>query len=168
MFRHTIKKDPSLFPTLKDGKYHDVWHHSFNTHAVAHDVSDVLDETFVPYTADDIALIAEKHKFVYTVLESKVLTDRGKAIFCDHELDFDAQKVYKKLKDYHIKSTKAKIESSVLLSYISSAKLGDGTWNGTIEAFVINWQNQVRLYKNMVPPLIIFRRSEMRYAPKRR
>jgi hypothetical protein len=72
---------------------------------------------------------------------------RGKAIIRDHEHHFDAQKVYKKLKDYHLKSTKAKIESSVLLSYITSAKLGDGIWNGTTEAFVINWQNQVRLYE---------------------
>jgi hypothetical protein len=86
-------------------------------------------------------------KFVYAVLESKVLTDCGKAIIRDHEHNFDAQKEYKKLKDYHLKSTKAKVESSVLLSYITSAKLGDGTWNGTTEAFVIKWQNQVRLYK---------------------
>jgi hypothetical protein len=64
-----------------------------------------------------------------------------------YEHDFNAQKVYKKLKDYHLKSTKAKIESSVILSYIASANLGDGTWNGTTEAFVINWQNQVRLYE---------------------
>jgi hypothetical protein len=147
MFHHTIKKDPSLFPTLKDDKYHDVWHRSFNTQAVAQDVADVLDETYVPSTVDDMALFAEKLKFVYAVLESKVLTDRGKAIIRDHKQDFDAHKVYKKLKDYHLKSTKAKIESSVILSCITSAKLGDGTWNGTTEAFVINWQNQVRIYE---------------------
>ena len=110
MFRRTIKKDPSLFPTLKDDKYHDVWHRSFNTQAVAQDVADILNEAYVPTTADDIALFAEKQKFVYAVLETKVLTDRGKAIIRDHEHDFDAQKVYKKLKDYHLKSTKAKIE----------------------------------------------------------
>jgi hypothetical protein len=52
--------------------------------------------------------------------------NRGKAIIRDHEHDFDAQKVYKTLKNYHLKSTKAKIESSVILSYITSAKLGDG------------------------------------------
>jgi hypothetical protein len=97
MFRRTIKKDPSLFLTLKYDKYHDVWHRSFNTQAVAQDVADVLDETYVPSTADDIALFSEKQKFVYAVLESKVLTDRGKAIIRDHEHDFDAQKVYKKL-----------------------------------------------------------------------
>ena len=152
MFRRAIKKDPSLFPTLKDDKYHDVWHRSFNTQAVAQDVSEVLDETYVPATADDIALFSEKKKYIYAVLESKVLTDRGKAIIREHEHDFDAQQVYKKIKDYHLKSTKAKMESSGILSYITSTKLGDGTWNGTTEAFIINWQNQVRLYEKHVPP----------------
>jgi hypothetical protein len=45
MFHCAIKKEPSLFPGLKDDKYHDVWHRSFNTQAVAQDVADVLDET---------------------------------------------------------------------------------------------------------------------------
>ena len=67
MFRRAIKKDPSLFPTLKDDRYHDVWHRSFNTQAVAQDVSEVLDETYVPKTADDIALFAEKQKYLYAV-----------------------------------------------------------------------------------------------------
>jgi hypothetical protein len=152
MFRRAIKKDPSLFPTLKDDKYHDVWHRSFKTQAVAQDVSDVLNETYVPKTADDIALFAEKQKYIYAVLESKVLTDRGKAIIRDHEHDFNAQQAYQKIKSYHLKSTKAKMESSTILSYITSTKLGDGTWNGTTEAFIINWQNQVRLYEKHVPP----------------
>ena len=152
MFRRSIKKDPSLFPTLKDDKYHDTWHRSFNTQAMAQDVSDVLNETYVPVSLDDIALFAEKQKYVYAVLESKVLTDRGKSIIRDHEHDFDAQKVYQKIKSYHLKSTKAKMESSVILSYITSSKLGDGTWNGSTESFIINWQNQVRLYEKHVPP----------------
>jgi hypothetical protein len=89
MFRHAIKKDPSLFPVLKDDKYHDVWHHSFNTQ----DVADVLDEMYAPTTVDDIALFSEKQNFVYAVLESKFQTNRGKAVICDHEHEFDAQKV---------------------------------------------------------------------------
>ena len=57
MFCCAIKKDPSLFPVLKDDKYHDVWHRSFKTQAVAQDASKLLDETYVPKTADDIALL---------------------------------------------------------------------------------------------------------------
>jgi hypothetical protein len=129
MFCRSIKKDPSLFPILKDDKYHDVWYWSFDTQAVAQDVADLLDETYVSITVDYIALFSEKQKFAYAVLESKVQTGRGKAIIHDHELDFDTQKMYKKIKNYHLKSTKAKIESSVILAYINSAKLGDGSWN---------------------------------------
>jgi hypothetical protein len=151
MFRRAIKKDPSLFPTLKDDKYHDTWHRSFNTQAMAQDISDVLDQNYVPLSADDIVLFTEKQTFVYAVLESKVLTDQGKSIIRDHEHDFDAQKIYQKIKSYHLKSTKPKIDSSVILSYITSCKLVDGTWNSTSEAFIINWQNQVRLYEKYVP-----------------
>ena len=151
-FRRGIKRDATLFPTLKDDKYHDIWHRSFKTQATAQAVSEVLDETYIPTTPDDIALFQEKQKYLYAVLESKVLTDRGKALIRDHEHDFDAQTVYQKLKAYHLQSTKAKMESSVILSYITSSRLGEGTWNGTTEAFIINWQNQVRLYEKHVPP----------------
>jgi hypothetical protein len=90
------------------------------------------------------------------VLEMKVLTDYGKRIIRDYEKSFDAQAVYKTLKDYHLKSTKAKIESSTLLTYITRARIGDGVWQGTTEGFIINWQNQVRLCEQHVLPGDIF------------
>jgi hypothetical protein len=90
-FPRGIKRDATLFPTLKDDKYHDIWHWSFKTQATAQAVSEVLDATYIPTTPDDIALFQEKHKYVYAVLESKVLTNRGKALIRDHGHDFDAQ-----------------------------------------------------------------------------
>jgi hypothetical protein len=60
---------------------------------VAQDVTNVLDETYVPTTVDDITLFSEKQKFVYAILESQVQTNCGKAIIRDHEHDFDLQKV---------------------------------------------------------------------------
>jgi hypothetical protein len=60
-----------------------------------------------------------------------VLTDRGKAIIRDHEDDFNAQKVYPNLKAHHLTSTKIMIIASTILAYITSAKLGDGNWNGS-------------------------------------
>jgi hypothetical protein len=42
-------------------------------------MSEVFDETFYVFTtADGIALLQEKQKCEYSVLESKVLSDRGK------------------------------------------------------------------------------------------
>ena len=155
-FKRGIKRDPSLFPALKDECNKDNWHRQMMNQARAQDVHDVLDHTYTPSTADDTALFQEKQKFVYAVLDKTVKTDRGRAIVREHEQDFDAQKVYKKLADYHLTSTKAKIESAELLSYITSACIGDGTWKGTTENFILNWQEQVRKYEKQVPPTEAF------------
>jgi hypothetical protein len=69
----------------------------------------------------------------------------------EHEDDFNAQMVYQKLKEHHLRSTKAMIESSTILSYITSVRLGTGEWQGTTESFILHWQNQVRLYERQVP-----------------
>jgi hypothetical protein len=137
-----------LFPTLKEEKFNDTWHQSFANQACAQDVIQVLDPNYVPTTPEEKDLFEEKQKFLYAVLEQKVLTDRGKGIIRDHEHDYNAQKVYRKLVNHHLKSTKAMIDSSSILSYITSVRLGNGTsWKGTTEAFIIHCQNQVRLYE---------------------
>jgi Reverse transcriptase (RNA-dependent DNA polymerase) len=151
IFRRGIKRDPSLFPTLKDEKYNDSWHRSFETQARAQDVYNVLNPNYKPMTQEEMDLFVEQQKYVYAVLESKVLTDFGKSLVRDHEQDFNAQLVYKKLQAHHLKSTKALIESSTILSYITSVRLGNGEWKGSTESFIINWMNQVRLYERQVP-----------------
>ena len=151
IFRRGIKKDATLFPVLKDEKFNDSWHRSFVNQARAQDLSEVLDPAYKPKSPSEEELFNEKQKFVYAILESKVLTDRGKAIVREYEDTFDAQAVYKKLTEHHLKSTKAMIESSTILSYITSVRLGSGEWNGTTEGFITHWTNQVRLYERQVP-----------------
>ena len=151
LFRKGIKRDPSLFPTLKDEKFNDSWHRSFMTQARAQDVDKVLDETYVPSSQEEKDLFTEQQKYVFAVLESKVLTDIGKSLVRAHEMDYDAQAVYSKLKAHHLKSTKAMIDSSTILSYITSARLGNGEWKGSTEGFILHWQDQVRLYERQVP-----------------
>jgi hypothetical protein len=48
MLRRGIKRDPTLFPTLKDEKFNDNWHRSFVNQARAQDVSKVLDPHYIP------------------------------------------------------------------------------------------------------------------------
>jgi hypothetical protein len=55
-FRRGIKRDPSMFPTLKDEKLNDVWHRSLSNQARAQGVEQVLDPNYVPITPDDQAL----------------------------------------------------------------------------------------------------------------
>ena len=151
LFRRGIKRDPNLFPTLKDEKFNDNWHRSFVNQARAQDVSQVIDPLYVPMDETEAELFIEKQKYVYAILEAKVLTDRGKAIVREYDANFDAQQVYQKLTEHHLRSTKAMIESSNILSYITSARLGNGEWNGTTEGFITHWNNQIRLYERQVP-----------------
>lgn len=107
--------------------------------------------TYVPGTQEEKDLFTEQQKYIYAVLEAKVLTDIGKSIVRAHEHDFDGRAVYNKLKVHHLKSTKAMIDSSTILSYITSARLGNGEWKGSTEGFILHWQDQVRLYERQVP-----------------
>jgi hypothetical protein len=78
----------------------------------------------------------------YVVPESKVETAKGKGIIRKYESTFDSQKVYAALTDHHLNSTKASLNSTKILRYITSAKIGDGSWHGTTENFVLSWQEQ--------------------------
>ena len=91
----------------------------------------VCDEVFDPYyqpcSRADRELFDEKQKFVYLVFESILKTDMGKYYICQHEYDYDAQAVFRKLEKHAKASTQATINSFELLAYLTSAKL-DSHW----------------------------------------
>jgi hypothetical protein len=37
------------------------------------------------------------------------------------------------------------------MEYLTSSHINDGFWHGSVENFIINWQNHFRLYKQFVP-----------------
>ena len=88
---------------------------------------------------------------MYAVFEKILLTDKGKALVRLHQQSFDAQKIYKELSDYAMKSTKATTDASSLLSYITTSNPADGKWKGTTYAFILHWQNQVHKYHDLAP-----------------
>ncbi len=120
LFKRGIKRDPSLFPILKDERFNDSWHRSFKTQARAQDLMNVLDPKYKPQNQEDKLLFDKQQAFMYAVLEATVKTDRGKAIVHDYEDTYDAQAVYKELSEHHLTSTKAQMDSSTILSYITS------------------------------------------------
>jgi hypothetical protein len=44
------------------------------------------------------------------------------------------------------------LSSVKILGYITSAKNGNGSWHGKSENFILNWQEQIRLYERLTPP----------------
>jgi hypothetical protein len=151
LFKRGIKRDFASFPTLKDNKQNDQWHRTFSNLARAQVLSDVLDENYIPITTADKDLFAKKQKFLYTVLEAKVETAKSKAIIHSHEKDYNAQKPYAELKNYHLTSNTALFSANKIMEYLTLARINDRLWHGSVENFIINWQNQFHLYKRLVP-----------------
>jgi hypothetical protein len=150
-FRRSIKKDPSLFPILKDERANDAWHYSFVAQARAQGVGDVLNPAYVPRTPDESALFQEQQKYLYAVFEQKVQTLKGRSIVREHEHDFNAQEVYKKLSEHHLHSARARLDASSILRSITTDRLGNGSWKGSTEQFLEHWKSQVRLYERQIP-----------------
>jgi hypothetical protein len=61
-FKRGIKRDPSVYATLKDELWNDNWHHSFANQARAQDVDEVLDPSYLPTTSEQYELFQEKQK----------------------------------------------------------------------------------------------------------
>ena len=150
-FRRSIKRDITHFTSLKDDGAWDNWERATMAQARAQDVADVLNHNYTPSNTDEAALFDEKQKYMYAVFEKTLLTDKGKALVRAHQRKYDAQKIYQELCEYALKSTKAMMDASSILTYITTAQLGTGTWKGTTHAFILHWQDQVRKYQTLAP-----------------
>ena len=80
---------------------------------------------------DAILIFNEKNAFMYAVFAETLLTDKGKSLVRSHERHWDAQRIHTELLAYAETSTKASVESAQVLTYITTAVLGDGTWRGS-------------------------------------
>jgi hypothetical protein len=154
-FRKGIKRDASLFPVMNQDSQWDSWNRSIVSIARAQAVEQVLDSTYVPVLLEEIALFNEKQKYLYSVFERTLQSDKGKAIVRSHEDKFDAQKVYKEMYDYCNSSTRAQLESSTLLSYITSIHLGDGSWKSGMHKSYSIGRNKCGSMRNWFHPMTI-------------
>jgi hypothetical protein len=65
-FKKGIKRDTASFTVMKDSKQWDSVHRTLKTQTCYQDVNDILDPCYRPTTAEDIALFAEKQKYMCT------------------------------------------------------------------------------------------------------
>src|SRR5687767_4686600 len=86
---------------------------------------EVLDPNDVPNTAEKKELLLEKQKYMFAVFEKTLLTDNEQSLVHTSYKTSHAQQIYKELQEYALLSTKASLDSSSLLSYITTSKLGD-------------------------------------------
>ena len=106
MFKKRIERDSSILSNFKDGKFWDYWRRSTIGSANAQDISDVLDPDYSPKHPEEMVLFHEKQKFMCSVFDKVLHTDTGKKHVSEHEHDFNAQEIHKKLVTFCTKSTK--------------------------------------------------------------
>ena len=145
-FRRSIKRDITHFTTLKDDGAWDNWERATMAQARAQDVADVLNHNYTPSNMEEAALFDEKQKYMYAVFEKTLLTDKGKALVRAHQRKYDAQKIYQELCEYALKSTKATMDASSILTYITTAQLGTGTWKGTTHVAKSGFPNACQVF----------------------
>ena len=155
-FKKGIKHDPTLFLSFKIEKQWVSRQHSTLAQARAQDVADVLNPTYAPSLIEDKLLFEEKQKYLYAVFEQQLQTDKGKALVHEHDATLDAQAIYAALLDHYTKSVKASLDQSQLMIYITTIKIGDGSWRGLAASFVLNWQDKVCEFENCPMSRIIF------------
>ena len=149
-FMKGIKRDPSLFPTLKDEKFHDSWHRSFENQMHAQGLHQVIDPNYNPTTPDEQAVFGLMQTFMYAVLEAKVFTTKGKEIVRQFELTRDARGTYKALLKHHRSSTASTIAARDIMAFLTTSTVGDGRVKGTTSDFISYWCDQARLYQQLL------------------
>ena len=90
---------------------------------------------------------------MYQIFLTNLLIDKDKEIVRKYNQYFDAQSIWKEYSDHCMKSTAAQINTSDLLTYITSVCIDDGSWRGSTGAFIIHWMEQVCRYEEHIPTL---------------
>ena len=142
--------DISHFIVLKDKKKFKSRHQILLATAAAQEVENVLNPTYMPSNDEEIELFIEKQQYMYLVAMIILKHDRGIFFVRQNEVNRDTQQVFKNVINYYLHSSTADIGDSAILKYITSAKLGEDTWNGTTVGFISQWQDQVRQYNKIV------------------
>ena len=144
----------TLYLELRQDKEWDRWNTQLCATACTQGVDRVLDPNFYPGDAEDKALFEAQQNYMYAVFGHTMLTDMGKTFVCKFEptAKKNAQAIYKAMMEYSQESAQASIDSSTILQYIASACIGDGSWRGASQAFVLNWMGQIRLYEKLINP----------------
>jgi deoxyhypusine synthase len=143
-FKKGIKRDPTLFLDFKMERQWVSWQQSTLAQAHGQDMADVLDPAYAPSQVEDKLLFEAKQKYLYAVFEQKLQTHKGKALVREYKVTSDAQAIHAALLDHYTKSVKALLDQSQLMVYITTIKIGDGSWCGSAASFVLSWQDKVR------------------------
>jgi hypothetical protein len=141
-FRKGIKRSVSDYKPFKEDRLWHAWHRHILTTARAQNVENVLDLTYKPSTPDEVALLAEQQKFVFSVFEQTIFTSDGIVFVRIHSSTGDATAVFRAMVERYGRSTAAQLSASEIEGELSTFRL-DTTWKKTNLAFLNAWTTKV-------------------------
>ena len=141
-FRKGIKREETAYPTLKDERYFHSFSRSLYITAKSHECEDVLDPEYTLSNSEK-ELFEAKQVFMFSVLDQHFLTDMGKTIVRKYVHRTDGQSVWKDFQEHMKSSSKGASEKTRLTQYVTYTVLDDN-YNGTIEQFVLHFNEQLK------------------------
>ena len=145
LFKRGIKRDPSLFPVMKQDSQFRQWKLHTISLAKAQDCGEIIDGSYVPKTVEESALFQQKQIYMYSVFCHTLLTNVGLKLVRDHEHTNDAQAVFRSFIEHYTGSVIADLDQAQLMEYVTTIRLGEsGPWKGTYYSFVLHFQEQLR------------------------
>ena len=144
-YQLSVKKNPLEYPEYKEDRYYQTWILQVKALAHLHDMSEVLDATYIPDNPWSEEAWKAKQSFMWTVLVNKVKTATGQMFIRKH--DRDAQTIFKLLAYEQTASIKAEFNADDLRTKIDALDIG--SWKGTYATFLEHWEKQIHLYDQL-------------------
>ena len=141
-FCKSVKRSVSDYQVFKEDRLWHSWHRHLLTTARSHNVDNVLNLSYSPSDPDDIALLKEQKRFVFSILEQKVQTSDGLVFLRIHSSSGDATAIYKDLVEHYSKSTAAQLSASEIEEDLSTFHLNDN-WKKSNLMFLNAWATKI-------------------------
>jgi hypothetical protein len=149
-FKKGIKRDPSLFPSLKHIDNWPTFKHETIAQAFAHVIVNVFNPKYKPRGSEEKDLFTLQLYYIYAIFCSNLKTDFRQKLVRDYKSSQNAQAIWKELSNDAEKSTVAQLNATDLLQYTHTARVEN--WKGTTLSFILHYQEQIRLYDQLQPP----------------
>jgi hypothetical protein len=104
-FKKGIKRDPSLFPSLKHIDNWPTFKHETMAQAFAQDIVNVFNPKYKPRGSEEKDLFTLQLYYIYAIFCSNLKTDFGQKLVRDYESSQNAQAVWKELSNGAERST---------------------------------------------------------------
>jgi hypothetical protein len=149
-FKKGIKRDPSLFPSLKHIDNWPTFKRETMAQAFAQDVVNVFNPKYKPRGSEEKDQFTLQLYYVYAIFCSNLKTDFRRKLVRDYESSQNVQAIWKELSNDAERSTVAQLNATDLLQYTHTAQ--EENWKGTTLSFILHYQEQIWLYDQLQPP----------------